>query len=58
MNQNVANDESGPIVFGAKRPLKSDVWPYFTQFLDRNGVMKAKCKYWVLGVILAMVLCI
>ncbi|CAN0903116.1 Zinc finger BED domain-containing protein RICESLEEPER 1 [Linum grandiflorum] len=38
-------DEQHALVFGAKRPLKSDVWPHFTRFVDKNWVMKAKCKY-------------
>ncbi|CAN0858763.1 hypothetical protein LINGRAHAP2_LOCUS7444 [Linum grandiflorum] len=38
-------DELVALAFGAKRPLKSDVSPHFTRFLDENGVMKAKCKY-------------
>ncbi|CAN0925191.1 hypothetical protein LINGRAHAP2_LOCUS34616 [Linum grandiflorum] len=44
---NVAGDavEPAALAFGAKRPLKSDVWPHFTRFVDKNGVMKAKCKY-------------
>ncbi|CAN0899607.1 Zinc finger BED domain-containing protein RICESLEEPER 1 [Linum grandiflorum] len=37
---------SGPALpFGAKRPLKSNVWPHFTRFLDKNNEMKARCKY-------------
>ncbi|CAN0905260.1 Putative AC transposase [Linum grandiflorum] len=45
---NVAGDADEPaaLAFGAKRPLKSDAWPHFTRFLDMNGVMKAKCKYY------------
>ncbi|CAN0875050.1 hypothetical protein LINGRAHAP2_LOCUS10606 [Linum grandiflorum] len=39
-------DEQQALAFGAKRPLKTDVWPHFTRFLDKNGVMKAKCKYY------------
>ncbi|CAN0893074.1 Zinc finger BED domain-containing protein RICESLEEPER 2 [Linum grandiflorum] len=38
-------DEQHALAFGAKRPLKSDVWPHFTRFVDKNGVMKVKCKY-------------
>ncbi|CAN0925612.1 hypothetical protein LINGRAHAP2_LOCUS34857, partial [Linum grandiflorum] len=38
-------DELAALAFGAKRPLKTDVWPHFTRFRDKNGVMKAKCKY-------------
>ncbi|CAN0886269.1 hypothetical protein LINGRAHAP2_LOCUS15321 [Linum grandiflorum] len=26
-------DEPATLAFGAKRPLKSDVWPHFTRFL-------------------------
>ncbi|CAI0454506.1 unnamed protein product [Linum tenue] len=37
--------EPSPLPFGAKRPLKSDVWPHFTRFVDKDGVMKARCKY-------------
>ncbi|CAN1225533.1 Zinc finger BED domain-containing protein RICESLEEPER 2 [Linum grandiflorum] len=37
---------SGPALpFGAKRPLKSNVWPHFIRFLDKNNEMKARCKY-------------
>ncbi|CAN0913450.1 hypothetical protein LINGRAHAP2_LOCUS27931, partial [Linum grandiflorum] len=44
---NAAGDVNEPaaLAFGAKHPLKSDVWPHFTRFLYKNGVMKAKCKY-------------
>ncbi|CAN0915726.1 hypothetical protein LINGRAHAP2_LOCUS29276 [Linum grandiflorum] len=38
-------DEQHALAFGANRPLKSDVWPYFKRFLDKNRIMKAKCKY-------------
>ncbi|CAN0921161.1 Histone-lysine N-methyltransferase, H3 lysine-9 specific SUVH3 [Linum grandiflorum] len=43
-----ANDsanEQHALAFGAKHPLKNDVWPHFTRFVDKNGVMKSKCKY-------------
>ncbi|CAN0925295.1 Zinc finger BED domain-containing protein RICESLEEPER 2 [Linum grandiflorum] len=37
---------SGPALpFGAKRPLKSNVWLHFIRFLDKNNEMKARCKY-------------
>ncbi|CAN0906452.1 hypothetical protein LINGRAHAP2_LOCUS24264, partial [Linum grandiflorum] len=38
-------DEQHALAFGAKCPLKSDIWHHFTRFLDKNGVMKVKCKY-------------
>ena len=41
----VGGDEPA-LPFGAKRPIKSDVWPHFTRFLDRGGFMKTKCKYY------------
>ncbi|CAN0905893.1 Zinc finger BED domain-containing protein DAYSLEEPER, partial [Linum grandiflorum] len=39
-------DEPTALAFGVKRTLKSDVWSHFTRFLYKNGVMKAKCKYY------------
>ncbi|CAN0837002.1 hypothetical protein LINGRAHAP2_LOCUS1671 [Linum grandiflorum] len=50
-------DEQHALASGTKHPLKSDVWPHFSRFVDKNGAMKAKGKYYrkIIGVILAMV---